>query len=89
VAKVWKTRPVNRHSDLKAKGLLPIDRQILLQVGRNLVPMGIADGAVGYCFQVAAMTAVDADIMKARTRCRATTPVGKTVGLQIANARSD
>jgi hypothetical protein len=89
LAKVWKTRPANRQSDLKIKGLLPIDRRILLDIGRNLEPMGVADGAVGYCFQVAAMTAVDARIMKARTRCKATTPVGKTVALQIADAQSD
>jgi hypothetical protein len=49
--------------------------------------MGVADGAIGYCFQVAAMTAVDADIMKARTRCRATTPVGKSVALRIADVQ--
>jgi hypothetical protein len=71
------------------KGLLPIDRRILLQVGRNLIPMGVTGGAVQYCLQVAAMTAVDAQIMKARTRCNATTPVGKTVALRITVAQTN
>lgn len=86
---VWKTRLADRHADLKMKGLLPIDRRILLHVGSNLTPIGVTGGAVQYCFQVAAMTAVDAHIMTARTRCRATTPVGKTVALRISDARAD
>jgi hypothetical protein len=48
-----------------------------------------ANGAASYCFQVAAMTAVDAHIMSARTRCRATTPVGISVALQISDAQSE
>ena len=82
MAKVWKTRLEHRHLDLKFKGLLPLDRQILQQVGRNLT----LPGAIEYRFQVATMTAVDARIMLVRTRCKATTPVAKTVALQISDA---
>jgi hypothetical protein len=84
--KVWKTRLSDRHPDLKMKGLLPIDRQILLQVGRYLSPSGAPAGAAFYCFQMAAMTAVDAKIMKERSSCRVCTPIGKTVALQISDA---
>lgn len=84
--KVFKTRLDKRHADLKMRGLLPIDRQILMQVGCNLAPE--ANGAPSYCAQVAAMTAVDAQIMKTRTLCRATTAVGKTVAVRIAGAQT-
>ncbi len=86
--KVYKTRLDKRNANLKMKGLLPIDRQILMQVGRKLTPAGAVDAAASYCLQVAAMTAVDAQIMKTRTACRATTAVGKSVAVRISCAET-
>ena len=82
--KVWKTRPVHQRPELRFKGLLPLDREILRKVGRNLS----APGGVDYCSQVSAMTTFDAQQMLARTRCKATTPAAKTVALRISNAHS-
>lgn len=81
MAKVWKTRVEHQQLELKFKGLLPIDRQILQQVGLNLT----LPGAVEYRFQVATMTAIDAHIMLARTKCTATTAVAKSVALRISD----
>jgi hypothetical protein len=78
--KLWHTRLDHPDLDLRMKGLLTIDRRILQQVGRNLTPPGSAD----YSVQIAAMTIIDAQIMLARTRCEATTPVAKSVALRIA-----
>jgi hypothetical protein len=78
--KVWQTRLEYPDLDLRMKGLLPLDRRILQQVGRNLALGGSTD----YSVQMAAMTIVDAQIMLARTRCGASTPVAKSVALRIS-----
>lgn len=83
--KVWKTRLDHAQCDLEMKGLLPTDRQILRRLGCTLTAPGAAD----YCVQMAAMTQIDAEIMLARTRCTATTPVAKTVALRITYAHAD
>jgi hypothetical protein len=79
---VWKTRIEYPDLDLRMKGLLPLDRRILQQVGRNLTLPGSPD----YSVQIAAMTIIDSRIMLARTRCNAKTPVAKTVALRISGA---
>lgn len=83
--KVWMTRAEPQQVELRFKGLLPVDRDILLKLGRKLAPRS----TVAYCSQVAAMNTVDAQIMLARTRCKATTPAAKTVALRISDAHSD
>jgi len=83
--KVWKTRVDHAQCDLAMKGLLPADRQILRLLGRSLTAPGAAD----YCVQMAAMTQIDAEIMLARTRCPATTPIAKTVALRLTHAHAD
>ena len=77
--KVWQTRLEYPDLDLRMKGLLPLDRRILKQVGRNLTQ----PGSVDYTVQIAAMTIIDAQIMLERTRCPASTPVAKSVALRI------
>ena len=69
--KVWQTKVEYPDLDLRMKGLLPLDRRILERVGRNLTQ----SGSVDYTVQIAAMTIIDAQIMLARTRCTASTPV--------------
>ena len=82
--KIWKTRVNHQQLELKFKGLLPLDREILLRLERNLA----SGNLVAYCSQVAAMNMIDAQIMLARTRCMATTPAAKTVALRILDAHS-
>ena len=82
--KMWMTRVEPQQVEFRFKGLLPVDREILLKLGRNLTPRS----TLAYCSQVAAMNTIDAQIMLARTRCKATTPAAKTVALRIADAHS-
>jgi len=77
---VWQTRLEYPDLDLRMKGLLRLDRKILQQVGRKLTLPGSPD----YSVQIAAMTIIDAQIMLARTRCEASTPVAKSVALRIS-----
>ena len=80
--KVWKTRIDHRQLDQKVKGLLPIDREMLLQLGRRLPPHGAGD----YCLRIAASNFIDAQIMLKRTRCKATSPVAKIVAVRMTDA---
>jgi hypothetical protein len=79
---VWQTRLEYPDLDLRMKGLLPLDRRILQQVGRKLT----LPGSLDYSVQIAAMTIIDAQIMLARTRCEAATPVAKSVALRISGS---
>jgi hypothetical protein len=80
--KIWKTRFDHRQLDQKMKGLLPVDREILLKLGRRLSPPGAGD----YCLRVAGSNAIDAQIMLKHTRCKATSPVAKIVAVRISEA---
>lgn len=79
---IWRTKLEYTDLDLRMKGLLPLDRRILQHVGRNMMLPGTLD----YSVQIAAMTIIDAQIMLARTRCEASTPVAKSVALRISGS---
>ena len=80
--KVWKIRMHHRQRDQKMKGLLPIDRKLLLELGRRLSPHEGGD----YCLRVAGSNAIDAQIMLKRTRCKAASPMAKTVAVRMSDA---